>query len=96
MRLVSVTEVVGEDGVPNLGTRVEVTTVDGRELTGELIPDDSTYGWDWDGVVANLYRMAPEIAVPRDGLDALVATVSRLTELPELTGLTAGTVAVTT
>ena len=54
MRLVGVTEVVGEDGIPNLGARVELTTVDGRELKGELIPDDSTYGWDWDGVVANL------------------------------------------
>jgi 2-methylcitrate dehydratase PrpD len=94
MRLVSVTDVVGEDGIPNLGTRVELTTVDGRELKGELIPDDSTYGWDWDGVVANLYRMAPEMAVPQAGLEALVDTVSRLTELRELAPVTAATVPV--
>jgi hypothetical protein len=93
MRLVGLTEIVGEDAVPNLGARVEISTADGRELSGELIPDDSTYGWDWPGVVANLYRMAPEIAVPKAGLDEIVSSVSRLTELPDITPVTRGTVA---
>lgn len=93
MRLVGVTEVLGEDDMPNLGARVELRTTDGRELGGELIPDASTYGWGWDAVVANLYRMAPEMAVPQAGLDELVATVSRLTELTDVTPLTRGTVA---
>jgi 2-methylcitrate dehydratase PrpD len=93
MRLVGLTEIVGEDAIPNLGARVEISTADGRELSGELIPDDSTYGWDWPGVVANLYRMAPEIAVPKAGLDEIVSSVSRLTELPDITPVTRGTVA---
>jgi 2-methylcitrate dehydratase PrpD len=93
MRLVGVTEVLGEDAIPSLGARVELSTADGRELSGELIPDDSTYGWDWDGVVANLYRMAPEIAVSRAGLDQIVASVAALAELPELTTLARATVA---
>jgi 2-methylcitrate dehydratase PrpD len=93
MRLVGVTEVLGEDAIPSLGARVELSTADGRELSGELIPDDSTYGWDWDGVVANLYRMAPEIAVPQAGLDQIVASVATLEQLPELTALAQATVA---
>lgn len=93
MRLVGITDVVGEDGIPNLGARVELTTADGRELSGELIPDEATYGWDWAGVVANLYRMAPEIAVPKAGLDELVNSVSSLDRLVEVTPLTRGTVA---
>lgn len=92
LRLIGVTEVLGEDAIPSLGARVELSIADGRELRGELIPDDSTYGWDWDGVVANLYRMAPEIAVERGGLDQIVASVANLAELPELSALAQATV----
>lgn len=93
MRLVAATDVVGDDAVPNLGARVELTTVDGERLSGELIPDDSTYGWDWDGVVSNLHRMAPELALDGDRIDAVVSLVSRLTELADVGQLTAATVA---
>jgi 2-methylcitrate dehydratase PrpD len=93
LRLVSVTEVVGDDEIPNLGARVELTIADGRELRGELVPDAATYGWDWDGVVANVDRMTPEMALPRAGVDNLVGAVARLTDLTDVTPLTRGTVA---
>jgi 2-methylcitrate dehydratase PrpD len=92
MRLVGVTDVAGDDEIPNLGARVRLTTTDGATFGGELIPDDSTYGWDWDGVVTNLWRMAPEIAVGADGLDRLVGLVARLTELSDVEELTRATV----
>jgi 2-methylcitrate dehydratase PrpD len=91
--LVERTDVVGEDAVPNLGARVEISTVDGRELSGELVPVDATYGWDWDGVRANVVRMEPEIAVGRSKLDALEATVAGLMDLPDVRPLVEATVA---
>jgi 2-methylcitrate dehydratase PrpD len=93
MRLVGVTEVAGNDAIPNLGARLAVTTTDGTTLRGELIPNDATYGWDWDGVVANLHRMAPEIAVGADGLDRLVDLVRRLAQLSDVGELARATVA---
>jgi hypothetical protein len=85
--------VLPDERVPNLGGRVEVRTRSGETLRAELIPDAATYGWDWAGVVANLARMEPEIAVRRDGLDTLVADVARLTELDGVEPLVRGTVA---
>jgi hypothetical protein len=93
MRLVGVTEVIGDPSVPNLGARLELTLSDGRSLSGSLVPDASTYGWGWEGVVANLKRMAPEIAVSAEGLDRLVDLVAGLIELADVGELTAATVA---
>jgi 2-methylcitrate dehydratase PrpD len=93
LRLVGVTEILADEGLPNLGARVEVTTSAGATHAGELVPDASTYGWDWDGVVANIARMEPEFAVGRPGLDALIADVARLTELDGVGPLLRGTVA---
>jgi 2-methylcitrate dehydratase PrpD len=93
MRLVAETNVLGDDRIPNLGARLELTLTDGRKLSGELMPDDSTYGWDWDGVVANIVRMEPEIAISRQALDQLQDEVSRLTELADIRRLVSLTVA---
>jgi 2-methylcitrate dehydratase PrpD len=93
MRLVGVTEVAGDDLLPNLAARLRLTTSDGATFSGELIPDASTYGWDWDGVVANLDRMAPEIALDAAGRDRLVDVVARLTEQSDVGELTRATVA---
>ncbi|HEY4277407.1 MAG TPA: MmgE/PrpD family protein [Conexibacter sp.] len=96
-RMIGVTDVRGVDRIPALGARVEVE-VDGRggaqRLGGELIPDPSTYGWDWDGVLANVERMEPEIAVSRDQLDALAAAVRDVTALSSVDDLVRLTVPV--
>jgi 2-methylcitrate dehydratase PrpD len=93
LRLVGVTEILPDEGLPNLGARVEVTTSAGATHAGDLVPDASTYGWDWDGVVANLARMEPELAVGRPALDTLIADVERLTELDSVEPLLRATVA---
>jgi 2-methylcitrate dehydratase PrpD len=93
LRLVGVTEVLPDEALPNLGARVEITTSAGQTYAGDLVPDASTYGWDWDGVVANIARMEPELAVGRPALDALIADVARLTELDSVGPLVRGTVA---
>lgn len=92
LRLVELTEVLGEDAIPNLGARIELDLADGRTVTRTLVPDASTYGWDWCGVVANLARMQDEIAVSRDALDGLVRAVRGLTDLSDLSVLTRATV----
>ena len=84
MRLVGVTEVAGDDAIPNLGARLRLTTNEGETFSGELIPVASTYGWDWDGVVANLERMAPEMAIGPARLGELVSIVARLDELADV------------
>lgn len=91
--LVSVTEVLGDETIPNLGARLEVSTSDGSAYRAQLFPDASTYGWDWDGVVRNLAAMEPEIAVDRRGLDRLQDAVSGLFELDTVEPLVRGTVA---
>lgn len=93
MRLVGVTEVAGDDAIPNLGARLRLTTSDGQTFSGELLPDASTYGWDWDGVISNLQRMAPEMAIDSDQLDQLVGLVAQLTELSDVGSLARVTVA---
>ena len=81
MSLVSVTEVLPKDRFPSLAGRVEVTMVDGQTHVGELLPTAETYGWDWAGVLENVRRMEPEIAVDRAALDALEQSVHDVYEL---------------
>lgn len=92
-RLVSVTEVLPDDGLPSLGGRVELETSSGSTWVGELVPDASTYGWDWDGVLANIVRMEPEMALSREQLDALESAVAGLDSLPSVAALVGATVA---
>lgn len=91
-RLVSLTEVLGDDRLPSLSGRVEIDAR-GRTLVGELIPDDATYGWDWEGVRANVLRMEPEIAAGREQLDELERAVRDVMALGSVAPLVRGTVA---
>jgi len=93
LRLVGLTEVLPDDRLPNLGARVELTTTQGETLERELVPTAETYGWDWDGVRANLARMEPEIAVDRAGLDRLEQAVAGIADLDSVEPLVRGTVA---
>lgn len=93
LRLVELTEVLADPALPNLAGRVEVTLASGRTLAGELIPDASTYGWTWDGVLTNVVRMEPELAVDRAALDALEDAVCEVLELRNVERLVRGTVA---
>ncbi|QEC48106.1 MmgE/PrpD family protein [Baekduia soli] len=91
-RLVSVTEVLPDEGLPSLAGRVEVD-LDAGTVGGELVPDVYTYGWDWNGVVANIKRMEPEIALDRAQLDALEQAVHGLADLDSVSPIVRGTVA---
>lgn len=55
-------EVVGDPALPRLAARLEIETVDGRVLRGELRPDDTTYGWDAATVEAWARALAPGAA----------------------------------
>ena len=91
LRLVGLIDVVADEGLPNLGARVEIDMSDGRTLSGELVPDASTYGWDWEGVRANAERMLPEMAVGAERLADLTQAVREVFELPTVERLVAGT-----
>jgi hypothetical protein len=93
LRLVGLTDVLPDEGLPNLGARVEIETAGGEVVAGALIPDASTYGWDWDGVRANAERMLPEMAVGRERLDELTRAVRDVLELPDVEPLVRGTLA---
>ncbi|CAB4859214.1 unannotated protein [freshwater metagenome] len=93
LRLVELTDVLADEGMPNLGSRLELDLADGRTLSGELVPDASTYGWDWDGVCANADRMLPEMAIDAARLAELTAAVRGLFELPNVAPLVSGTLA---
>jgi 2-methylcitrate dehydratase PrpD len=91
MRLVGATEVIGDEMLVNLAARVEIDTADGRTLVGEIIPDASTYGWDWAGVVNNAEAMLPEMAVDAARLSELVQVVEGVLELDNVEPLVAAT-----
>ena len=93
LALAAVTEVLGADDLPSLAGRVEIETGAGATLAGELVPTAETYGWDWKGVLRNVERMEPEIAVDRAGLDRLEQAVASITELDSVEALVRGTVA---
>ena len=91
LRLVGLTDVLPDEGLPNLAGRLAIDTADGRTLAGELVPDASTYGWDWDGVRANAERMLPEMAVGAERLADLTQAVREVFELATVERLVAGT-----
>lgn len=92
LRLTAATEVLAAEDMPALGGRVEIDTEDGRTLAGELRPTPETYGWDWDGVLENVRRMEPEMAVGRAELDALEQAVRDVSELESVAPLVRATV----
>jgi 2-methylcitrate dehydratase PrpD len=93
LRLASATDVLGAEDLPSLAGRVEIETADGATLAGELVPTDETYGWNWDGVLRNVARMEPEMAVDREALDELAQAVRALSELDSVAPLVAPTIA---
>jgi hypothetical protein len=92
LRLTAATEVLAAEDMPALGGRVEIDTEDGRTLAGELRPTPETYGWDWDGVLENVRRMEPEMAVGRAQLDELEHAVRDVSELDSVAPLVRATV----
>jgi 2-methylcitrate dehydratase PrpD len=93
LRLAAATEVLGADDLPSLAGRVEIETRAGATLAGELVPTAETYGWDWKGVLRNVERMQPEMAVDREALDELQQAVRELSELESVAPLVAPTIA---
>ncbi|MCW3010952.1 MAG: MmgE/PrpD family protein, partial [Solirubrobacterales bacterium] len=86
-------EVVGAARLPNRGARGAITTSAGAVHAGSLVPSAETYGWNWDGILANIVRMEPELAVSREQLDRLEEAVCALVDLPDVHPLLQGTVA---
>jgi 2-methylcitrate dehydratase PrpD len=79
--LVARTEVLADERLPPLASRIELTTTTGARHVRELIPDDTTYGWDWDGVLKNSRRLHDEMEVSAEAFERMAATIR---ELPEL------------
>lgn len=91
LRLVSLTEVIGDDSMPSLSGGIELE-VGGETLSRRLIPDDSTYIWDWDGVVANALRMAAEIRGGEAAVRHLADVVGSVATLDSVEPLAKATV----
>jgi len=79
--LVARTEVLADERLPTLAARIELTTTTGARHVRELIPDADTYGWDWDGVLANSRRLHEEMEISAAAFEQLGETIRSLTEL---------------
>lgn len=79
--LVARTEVLPDENLPPLASRIELTTTTGERHVRELIPDDSTYGWDWEGVLRNSRRLREEMEISEAAFEGMAETIR---ELPEL------------
>lgn len=93
LRLVGVTDVIADEDIPSLGGRLTIELAGGERIEGELLPDASTYGWDWDGVVENALRMQPEMAIGRDQLATVIEKITTLARAEDVIGLVDSTVA---
>jgi 2-methylcitrate dehydratase PrpD len=92
--LIERTAIEPDETLPALATRVEIDRRDGTTVVRELVPDDATYGWDWDGTLDNATAMlAPEIRGGRAALDAVAAVLTRIEQLEDVGALVAATVA---
>lgn len=91
--LVARTEVLADERLPPLGSRIELTTTTGARHVRELIPDADTYGWDWDGVLANSRRLHEEMEISMGAFEQLGETIRGLTELDSVEPLLRGSVA---
>jgi 2-methylcitrate dehydratase PrpD len=86
-KLVARTEVLGDEELPTLAARIELTTTSGETYVRELVPDAGTYGWDWDGVRANSRRLLEEMAIDEAAFEVLCASLRDLTELDSVAPL---------
>jgi 2-methylcitrate dehydratase PrpD len=79
--LVARTEVLEDENLPPLASRIELTTTTGARHVRELIPDDTTYGWAWDGVLKNSRRLHDEMEISESAFEQLAETIRDLPEL---------------
>jgi hypothetical protein len=79
--LVARTEVLADERLPPLASRIELTTTTGARHVRELIPDDTTYGWDWDGVLTNSRRLHDEMEISASTFERIAETIHALPEL---------------
>ncbi|MEZ5076809.1 MAG: MmgE/PrpD family protein [Solirubrobacterales bacterium] len=91
--LVARTEVLADERLPTLAARIELTTLTGDRRVRELVPDDDTYGWSWDGVKANSNRLLEEMAVGPEALDRLEQALRGIQDLDSVAPLVEATVA---
>jgi 2-methylcitrate dehydratase PrpD len=77
-------EVLGDDALPVLAARLELERVDGRRMVDELVPDEHTYNWDWEGVSAGAEVLRAEMAGNGPGLDRLREALRKLESLPDV------------
>ncbi len=87
MDLVRRIDVLDEERLPVLASRLELETVDGRQLEAEFVPDDSTYGWDWDGVLRNAHQLAAEMQGGERALTRLSECLRGFDGLPSVAPL---------
>ena len=79
--LVARTEVIADERLPPLASRIELTTTTGERHVRELIPDDTTYGWDWDGVLKNSRRLHDEMEISEAAFEQLAEAIRDLPDL---------------
>lgn len=90
--LVGCTEVLPGDDLPVLSARIELRTTDGRTLGGEQVPVPETFDWDWEGISANVERLALEMEDGGATVPALKAALRDLERLDSLEPLLAAVV----
>jgi 2-methylcitrate dehydratase PrpD len=93
LALIARIDILPDEGLPVLSARVEIDTTDGRTLTDELIPDDSTYNWGWEQTMGYVDALRVEMANDGAGVTALKNALRRLETLSTVDGLVNATVA---
>jgi 2-methylcitrate dehydratase PrpD len=89
--LVARTEVHPDERLPLLAARVELETARGERLVAELVPDETTYNWDWDGVVRQAELLAEEMPDGGASLPRLQDEIRRLDEAADVGALVQAT-----
>jgi 2-methylcitrate dehydratase PrpD len=87
LELITRIDVLEDDAIPVLASRLELETVDGRRFERQLVPDDSTYGWDWDGVLLNAQTLSAEMRAGDAAVGRLADEVQRFHHQPSIAPL---------
>lgn len=89
---VELIEVLPDERLPVLSARVEVHTKDGRQLHDELVPDEHTYSWDWEGVSAGAEKLRAEMHRGGPSLESLREAIRSLDVLADVDPILQATV----
>lgn len=82
-------QIVANDAIPPLGSRLTVLTKDGRSVASETVPSPTTHKFSLEEDAELVRRLLPEMAIKAPELERLIGLVRDIERQPNVAGLLA-------